>query len=86
MSFGRILLGLIITAVGAIVTIKADWFYRNFGTIPMFDKYLGSEGGGRLGYKLIGIGIALIGMMLMTNLLGIFIQSTIGRLFRPLGT
>ncbi len=66
---GRIVLGLIITAVGAIVTIKAEWIYQNFGSIPSADKYLGLEGGSRLAYKLIGVLISVIGFLIMTNLI-----------------
>jgi len=80
--FGRIILGLIVVVVGAIVTIKAEWIYQNFGSIPSAEKYLGTEGGSRLAYKLIGILASIIGFMIMTNLvesvlLGIF------RLFFP---
>ncbi|MBN1779406.1 MAG: hypothetical protein JW816_04300 [Candidatus Buchananbacteria bacterium] len=69
MSLGRIIFGLIIAAVGAIVTIKAEWFYNNFGAIPSAEKYLGTEGGSRLAYKLIGIVVAIIGFLIMTNLI-----------------
>jgi hypothetical protein len=66
---GRIILGLIIAIVGAIITIKANWFYQNFGAIPSADKYLGTEGGSRLAYKLIGILITIVGFLIMTNLI-----------------
>ena len=66
---GRIILGLIVAGVGALITIKAEWFYQNFGPIPSADKYLGTEGGSRLAYKLIGITAAIIGFMIMTNLI-----------------
>jgi len=83
---GRIILGLFITAIGALMTIKSEWLYQNFGTIPSFDKFLGSEGGGRLGYKLIGIFVSFVGLLIMTNLIGVFLQATLGKLFRPLGS
>ncbi|OGY46222.1 MAG: hypothetical protein A3A24_01520 [Candidatus Buchananbacteria bacterium RIFCSPLOWO2_01_FULL_46_12] len=66
---GRIILGLIIAAVGALVTIKSEWFYENFGAIPSADKYLGTEGGSRLAYKLIGILASILGFLIMTNLI-----------------
>ncbi|MAF13791.1 MAG: hypothetical protein CMI53_02785 [Parcubacteria group bacterium] len=73
----RIIFGIIIAAVGAVITIKAEWIYQNFGGIPSADKYLGTEGGSRLAYKLIGIAVVIIGFLIMTNmmetiLLGIF--------------
>jgi len=69
MTFGRIILGLIVVAIGALVTIKAEWFYRNFGPIPSAEKFLGTEGGSRLAYKLIGILAAVIGFLIMTGLI-----------------
>ena len=75
--FGRIIFGLIVAAVGAVVTIKAEWIYQNFGAIPSADKYLGTEGGSRLAYKLIGILISIIGFLIMTNLIeGVLIGIT----------
>jgi hypothetical protein len=65
----RIIFGLIVVAVGAIITIKGEWFYENFGAIPSADKYLGTEGGSRLAYRLIGIGFSVIGFLIMTNLI-----------------
>jgi hypothetical protein len=68
--------------LGAFVTIKANMIYESFGTIPIFDKYLSTEGGGRLGYKLIGVLIAFIGILLLTNMLGPFLLWLLSPLFR----
>jgi len=80
--FGRIIFGLIIAAVGAVVTIKAEWIYQNFGPIPSADKYLGTEGGSRLAYKLIGILISIVGFLIMTNLIEAVLMGLAG-LFVP---
>ena len=80
---GRIILGLIVAVVGALITLKSEWIYMNLGAIPTAEKYLGTEGGSRLAYKLIGIGITIIGFLIMTNLItsvlgsfaGLFIRS-----------
>ncbi|MFA5022639.1 MAG: hypothetical protein WC508_06235 [Patescibacteria group bacterium] len=79
---GKIILGLFIAAVGAVLTIKAEWMYENFGSIPSADKYLGTEGGSRLAYKLIGILVSIIGFLIMTNLIG-GVLTFIIRLFMP---
>ena len=79
---GRIILGLMIVAVGALITIKSEWFYTNFGSIPSADKYLGTEGGSRLAYKLIGIGIASLGFLIMTNLIAGILESLAKNVFR----
>ena len=51
----HIIFGLIILVIGAIVTIKSESLLNSFGSIGWFDRHLGTEGGSRLGYKLIGI-------------------------------
>ena len=79
---GKIILGLIIAAVGAIITIKAEWIYQNFGAIPSAEKYLGTEGGSRLAYRLIGIAISIIGFLIMTNLIQLVLLG-IARLLVP---
>ncbi len=77
----NIIVGLIVVVIGALITIYSEWFYVNFGTIPFFDKYLGTEGGGRLGYKLIGIAASIIGFLIMTNLIGGVLIAIFGRMF-----
>jgi len=66
---GRIIFGLIIAAIGALVTIKSEVIYQTFGAIPSAEKYLGTEGGSRLAYKLIGIIVTVIGFLIMTDLI-----------------
>lgn len=64
----RILLGLVVIASGILVTLKSEWIYQNFGTIPFFEAKFHSAGGGRFGYKLIGILATFIGILIFTNL------------------
>ena len=63
----QIFLGILITAVGAFLVIKTEWFVNNFGRIAWFEDKLGSEGGTRLGYKLIGILFLIVGVIVMTG-------------------
>lgn len=63
----QIILGIIITVAGAAMVIKTEWFLNTFGHIDWFDQKLGSEGGSRLGYKLIGILILAFGIIMMTG-------------------
>ena len=81
--FLRILGGLALIAIGCVFVIKSEWFLQNFGKIDWAEQHLGYEGGSRLFYKLIGIIIALIGIMMATGLLGGFVLGTVGRLFVP---
>ncbi|HNU81233.1 MAG TPA: hypothetical protein PLA05_00805 [bacterium] len=62
-----IILGLIIIAVGTVLIIKTEWFLQNFGRLSWFENKLGSEGGSRLGYKLLGLVAIFIGIVLMSG-------------------
>lgn len=64
----RILLGLFIMAAGIATTIKGNWLYENFGTIAFFDDYFRSSGGGRAGYKIMGMLATLVGILVLTNI------------------
>lgn len=75
--FTRILIGLLVAALGAVITIKANQVYEWFGSMEFADRYLGA-GGSRLMYRLIGIAMSLIGFMVATNLWNAFLRATIG--------
>ena len=60
--------GIIIAAIGYTLVAKTEWFLSNFGRIEFFDKYLGMEGGSRLGYKLIGMLAIFIGIILFLGM------------------
>lgn len=74
-------LGLLAIIFGAILIIKTEWFIENFGTSSWAEEHMGTSGGSRLLYKLIGLVIIFLAMMGVTGLLGGFIMGTIGRLF-----
>lgn len=66
----RIVAGIILVALGAVLVIKAEWFYQNFGEIKWASEHLGAEGGSRLMYKLIGLALIIIGFLVMTGMIG----------------
>jgi len=74
MSFGNFFVGLLIAAVGYLLVWKSNWLLNNFGRIGWAEEHLGSEGGSRLMYKLIGIIIIITGFLHATNLGGAFIK------------
>lgn len=82
MAILRIIGGILIVGVGVIFVIRTEWFMQNIGRIQWAEEKLGDS---RLFYKLIGILIIFIGLMLATNLLGSILISTVGRLFVPPG-
>jgi len=69
-----IILGIIISIVGAFITIKSETVLNIFGRNDFFEKYLGAEGGSRLGYKLLGIFAFFIGTLMFTGLIGDFMN------------
>jgi len=79
----HIFLGLIGMIAGAAITIYSEKMLNAFGRIPIFDKYLGLEGGSRLGYKLIGIFIFFISVLAFFNLHEQFVMWIISPLLRP---
>jgi len=62
-----IFIGLLIIAAGVLLVVSTEWFLNNFGRIAWFEDKLGSEGGSRLGYKLVGIIFLIIGIIVMTG-------------------
>ncbi len=66
----RILLGCSLVLFGTFMTIKSNMFFEFFGAVKFAEKYLHSEGGSRLFYKLFGIGLILLGFVIITNLYG----------------
>jgi len=79
----KLIWGLVGVALGALMVIKTEWLVENFGTSSWAEEHLGTSGGTRLLYKLIGIAIIFIAMMGATGLLGGFVMGTVGKLFLP---
>jgi hypothetical protein len=69
----NIIVGLIVIGVGTMMVIKSEWLLNNFGRIAWFEEHLGSDGGSRLGYKLVGMLVIFFGMLIMTSMIGGFL-------------
>ena len=78
----HIIIGFIIFAIGAFVVIKSEAMLNTFGRIAFFERYLGSEGGSRSGYKLLGVLIFFIGILIMTNMIGGFLEWVLSPLLK----
>lgn len=74
-------LGLLGIGLGVLLVIKTEWFIQTFGTSAWAEQHMGTNGGTRLLYKLIGIAAIFISLMGMTGLLGPFLLSSLGGLF-----
>lgn len=82
-------IGLGITAVGVVIAVKTEAIYNFFGAMEFFERYLGTSGGSRLGYKLIGFLFIFIGVLVMTGLIGSFMEWLLWPILRfsqPSGT
>jgi len=64
---GHIIIGLTMLAAGSYLVIKTEWLINNVGRIAWFEAKLGSEGGSRLGYKLVGLIFIFIGIIVITG-------------------
>lgn len=77
----RYFLGIVLVVVGVVLVIKTEWFYVNFGSIAWAEEHLGTSGGSRLMYKIIGIIFIFFGFLLITNMMNNFLLGTIGKIF-----
>lgn len=74
-------LGLLGVGLGILLVVKTEWLIQNFGTSTWAETHMGTSGGTRLMYKLIGIIIIFLSFMAMTGLLGGFILAIFGGIF-----
>ncbi len=79
----HIILGIIGIIAGSAITIYSEKILNTFGRIPIFEKYLGFEGGSRLGYKLIGIVVFFISTLILLNMHEGFLLWILSPLLRP---
>jgi hypothetical protein len=63
----RILLGLGIIIVGYLMAAKTQWFLDMLGPVAWAEKHFVSEGS-RLFYKLLGIAVIVVGIIVVTDL------------------
>ena len=78
----RIIGGLLLAGFGFLFIWRTEKFLQNFGTITWAEIKFG-PGGSRTFYKLLGVIIIAVGLMLATNLFGGLLMGTVGRLFTP---
>lgn len=76
----KILLGFGIIVVGYLMAAKTQWFLDILGPVAWAEKHFVSQGS-RLFYKLLGILIIMIGIIVMTDLYDTFVGGFIVWLF-----
>jgi hypothetical protein len=77
----RIIVGIVGTVVGSIMVMRSEWFLSFFGRIDWAEIHLGSEGGTRVFYKLLGMITILISLMIMTGMIEGLLMAIFGPLF-----
>jgi len=65
----QVIIGLLIIGMGFLIVWKSDWLYQNLGPNAWAERHLGTSGGTRLLYKLLGLGGILVGTLVMTGLI-----------------
>lgn len=75
---GQIFLGLFGIGLGVLITLKSEWLINNVGSPSFAQKYLGTFGGGRLFWKLLGILIVAFATLYMTG----FIQNALPNMLK----
>ncbi|RJO59225.1 hypothetical protein C4546_03310 [Candidatus Parcubacteria bacterium] len=63
----KYLVGILMIGIGFVIIWKSDWLMNNMGRIEWAEAHLGSDGGTRLFYKLVGIVIIIAAFLLMSG-------------------
>lgn len=77
----KYIIGFLAIVLGSLMIIKTEWIIQNFGTSSWAEEHMGTSGGSRLFYKLIGLAIIILSVMGMTGMLGGIILAVFGKLF-----
>lgn len=78
----NIILGLVMIAISVHLVIKTESWLSGFGRIQFFEDKLGTSGGSRLGYKLLGLLLFFMGMLIMTGMISGFMMFFLGPLLK----
>lgn len=71
-------IGLIVIAVGTLLILKTEWLVNNFGHSDWAEQHLGTEGGTRILYKLIGVILILGAFLTMAGVFNSLLTNTFG--------
>lgn len=77
----QILVGLIGIALGILISLKSEWLIHNVGRLATIEKYLGTFGGSRLFYQLLGIFVIFISVLYMLGMLGAIVRRILQGIF-----
>jgi len=69
-------------ALGVYMVLKTEKILKNWGRSSFFERNLGTEGGSRLGYKLLGLLLIFLGLVIMLGMSSNFLQFILSPLIR----
>ncbi|MCH7492599.1 hypothetical protein IID19_03345 [Patescibacteria group bacterium] len=78
--------GIIAIGIGFLITWKSDWLMNNFGRIAWAEAHLGTEGGTRMLYKLIGIVTIIFAFLYMSGAMGSILRGIFSSSIDSVGT
>ncbi|MBU1126412.1 hypothetical protein KJ758_02255 [Patescibacteria group bacterium] len=78
----RVIIGIVVLLVGASMVYKTPWYLGILGRVYWAERNFGS-GGTRTFYKLMGVGVSIIGMIVIADLWEQIIGGFIINIFTP---
>lgn len=78
----RFLFGLFMLGIGSLIIIKSEKVLEMFGRMEFFETKMGTMGGSRLGYKLIGLIFVFFGILATTGLIDGFMNWVLSPLLK----
>ncbi|PIP27032.1 MAG: hypothetical protein COX30_04090 [Candidatus Moranbacteria bacterium CG23_combo_of_CG06-09_8_20_14_all_39_10] len=77
---GQIIIGIVGIIVGTMMVAKSEWLLSAFGRVNWAEAHLGTEGGTRIFYKLLGLITIFVSLLIMTEM----VEGVIITIFSPL--
>lgn len=74
--------GLLITLAGVAIIVYTEAILSFSGGLEWASKWLEYYGGSRLGYKLIGLVFVIVGLLMMTGLIGDVVLGIFADMFK----
>lgn len=75
--------GFLIIGVGVLLIMKTEWLVENFGRIDWAEQHLGTEGGTRIFYKIMGVIIIIMSFLAMMGVFNTPLKNSFGKSFSP---
>jgi hypothetical protein len=72
---GRVIIGVLIVGLGFLLIRYAHWIVENFGYMSWAEAHLG---GSRTAWRLLGLIVVAVGLMVITNLAGSLVLAILG--------